>query len=152
MPSSVDRFLELVLAQRGAPYIWGGKGETVKGERHNYRNAAGQPQLVFDCSGLITWALRQAGWKPVGEYNAHRMWKNFPRVDKPQAGDIICYGTPEKANHVEVMLADGRAFGSIGGDSRTTAPTPGKGVAYRTRPRRDVLGYVRNPLRGNDAG
>ena len=144
---SVDKFIEAVLAQEGAPYVWAGRGEFVKGERHKFTNPDGTPRLVFDCSGLISWALRRCGWLPRMEYNAHRMWTLFRRTDKPLPGDIICYGTPDKCSHVEILAPNGRHFGAIGGNSKTLAPTPGAAVQYRARPRRAVLGYVVNPLR-----
>lgn len=144
---NMQRFLETVLAQEGAPYVWAGKGEYVAGKRHGYTYENGNQRLVFDCSGLITWALRRCGWTPRVEYNAHRMWKEWVRVETPQPGDIICYGTPEKCSHVEVVLADGGTFGAIGGNSKTLKPTPGAAVQHRLKPRKDVLGFVANPLR-----
>lgn len=147
MSAVVQRFLEVVLAQEGAPYIWAGKGEYVAGKRHAFAYENGQPRLVFDCSGLITWALRRCGWTPRVEFNAHRMWTTWVRVEKPQPGDIICYGTPEKCSHVEVVLEGGGTFGAIGGNSKTLQPSPGAYVQHRLRPRKDVLGFVANPLR-----
>lgn len=143
---SVENFLAHVAAQEGAPYIWAGKGETVAGKLHPFLTKNDMIQRVFDCSGLVTWALRKAGWKGRGEFWADRMWKEWPHTDAPEPGDLILYGTG-KATHVEVLMPDGRFYGAIGGGSKTTKPTPGACVQYRTKPRRDVLGYVVNPLR-----
>lgn len=143
---SIEKFLTLIAAQEGAPYIWAGKGETVAGKLHPFLTKNDMQQLVFDCSGLVTWALRKAGWKSKSEFWSDRMWKEWPHTDAPEPGDLILYGTG-KATHVEVLMPDGRFFGAIGGGSRTTKPTPGAKVQYRTKPRRDVLGYVVNPLR-----
>lgn len=143
----MDRFLALVLEQEGAPYIWGGKGPYVQGRRHGFVGPDGRPLLVFDCSGLITWALRRCGWASKVEMNAHRMWTLWRRTDSPQAGDIACYGTPSLCSHVEVVMPDGGLFGAIGGGSKTQAPTPGAVVAHRRKPRSDLLGFVLNPLR-----
>lgn len=148
--TSVERFLELVLAQEGAPYVWGGKGEWVQGRRHAFADARGLQRMVFDCSGLVSWALKRCGWTSRLEMSAHRMWTMWRRTDKPQPGDVICYGKPALCSHVEVVTEDGRTFGAIGGNSRTTQPTRGAAVGYRTKPRPDVLGYVLNPLRSDD--
>lgn len=146
-PPAVQRFLDVVLAQEGAPYVWAGKGEYVAGKRHAFTNTHGAQRLVFDCSGLITWALRRCGWTPRVEFNADRMWKTWVRVEKPQPGDIICYGTLQRCSHVEVVLEGGDTFGAIGGNSKTLRPTEGAAVQHRLRPRKDILGFVVNPLR-----
>jgi cell wall-associated NlpC family hydrolase len=151
MKSALDRFLSAVLSQDGAPYVWAGKGESVAGRKHEFRYPNGNPRLVFDCSGLITWALKRCGWVPRVEMNAHRMWTLWRRTDKPLPGDVICYGTSERCSHVEVLLPDGSHFGALGGNSKTLAPTKGAAVQKRIKPRRDVLGYVTNPLRMEDA-
>lgn len=143
----VDRFLEAVQAQEGAPYVWAGKGEYVAGKRHPFLNSNGVQRLVFDCSGLITWCLRKCGWTSRVEFNAHRMWREWPRVEKPEPGDLICYGKPELCSHVEVVLPGGDTFGAIGGNSATTQPTRGAVVGRRRKPRKDILGFVVNPLR-----
>lgn len=143
---SVEKFLALIAAQEGAPYVWAGKGESVLGALHPFTDKNGKPQLVFDCSGLVTWALRRVGFKPRGEFWADRMWKEWPHTNAPEPGDLVLYGIG-KATHVEVLMPDGRFFGAIGGDSSTDKPTPKAKVQYRSRPRRDVLGYVVNPIR-----
>jgi len=148
----VLRFLDLVAAQEGAPYVWAGKGEFVAGKRHTFAGSDGQPCLVFDCSGLVTWSLRKCGWQSPRELNSHGMWMHWRRTDKPQPGDLIIYGQPGKASHVEVLMPDGRYFGAIGGNSKTLKPTPGAACQYRRKRRDDVLGHLTNPLRSdNDA-
>lgn len=147
MSEAVDRFLALALSQAGAPYIWAGKGECVAGARHNFKDAQCVPLLVFDCSGLVTWCLRRMSWRSRVEMNAHRMWTLWRRTDSPLPGDLILYGSPRLASHVEIVMPDGRFFGALGGGSKTKAPTPGAAVQYRTRARIDRLGFVINPLR-----
>jgi len=75
------------------------------------------------------------------------MWMHWRRTDKPHPGDFIVYGKPQLASHVEVLMPDGRSFGAIGGNSKTSKPTPGACVQYRKKKRLDVLGYLTNPLR-----
>ena len=144
---SVEKFLSLAATQEGAPYVWAGKGESVFGALHPFTNKDGKPQLVLDCSGLVTWCLHKAGWQVKGQFWADRMWKEWPHTDAPEPGDLVLYGSPLKSTHVEIVMPDGRFFGAIGGGSKTTKPTPGACVQYRSKPRRDVLGYVVNPLR-----
>ncbi len=150
MSATIDDFLRYVLSQEGAPYVWAGKGEHVAGKRHDFRRKNGSPLMVFDCSGLVTWALKRSGWKAAREFNSHGMWMHWRRTDKPQSGDLIIYGRPQLASHVEVLMPDGRYFGAIGGNSKTTQPTFGAAVQYRKRARADVLGHLANPLRGDD--
>lgn len=144
---AVARFIALALTQEGAPYVWAGKGEYVEGKRHAFLNSNGLQRLVFDCSGLVTWCLRRCGWQSRVEMNAHRLWTMLPRTDKPLPGDFILYGKPALASHVEIVMDGGRTYGAIGGNSKTTQPTPGACVQWRKKPRADVLGFVVNPLR-----
>lgn len=148
MSDAVARFIEIVASNEGLPYVWAGKGETVAGKRHNF--VTNGQRLVFDCSGLVTWSLRQCGWKSTREFSSNGMWMHWRRTDKPQPGDLIIYGKPQLASHVEVFMPDGRYFGAIGGNSKTLKPTPGACVQYRRRKRLDVLGHLTNPLRGDD--
>ena len=148
MSQPVERFLAVVAAQEGLPYVWAGKGEYIAGKRHDFVTQG--RRLVFDCSGLITWALRQCGWKSPREFSSNGMWMHWRRTDKPQVGDFIIYGKPQLASHVEVLMPDGRCFGAIGGNSKTVKPTPGAFVQYRKKKREDVLGYLINPLRPED--
>lgn len=150
MSPAVDRFIALAISQQGAPYIWAGKGEYVAGRKHSFKDANGVPLLVFDCSGLVAWCLRRIGWQSRVEMNAHRMWTLWRRTDKPRPGDLILYGKPSLCSHVEIVMADGRFFGAMGGGSKTTSPTALAKVQYRWKPRADVLGYVINPLRPDD--
>lgn len=142
---STETFLTSSVAQLGRPYIWGGKGELVMGAKHPFGG------LVFDCSGLVTWCLRQAGYTLRGEYNADRMWHEWQHTDEPQPGDLVLYGENNHATHVEIVMPDGRFLGAIGGGSKTVKPSPVAKVQYRKLPRRDVLGYVVNPIRAATA-
>jgi cell wall-associated NlpC family hydrolase len=147
----VDQFLAEVLAQKDAPYIWAGKGASVAGRPHKFVNASGLQILVFDCSGLVTWALKRCGWKTTREFNCHGMWMHWRRTDKPKPGDLIIYGQPDRASHVEVLMPDGHFFGAIGGNSKTKSVTWGACVQWRLKDRKDKLGFLVNPLRPDDA-
>lgn len=144
---SIEKFLSFAASQEGAPYVWAGKGETVAGSLHPFLDKNDMQQLVFDCSGLVTWCLRKAGWQVKGQFWADRMWKEWPHTDAPEPGDLVLYGAPHKATHVEIVMPDGRFYGAMGGGSRTTKPVEGACVQYRKSRRRDILGYVVNPLR-----
>ncbi|WP_375758757.1 hypothetical protein [Corallococcus exercitus] len=80
-------FLALVLAQRHSPYRWNAKGQ---------RASVNSPRL-FDCSGLVTWAFHQVGWRDWrADYNTDRLWAEcapvasaadlqFPQAEEEEA-------------------------------------------------------------------
>jgi len=139
--------LDAALTQIGKPYIWGAKGP----ER-------------FDCSGLATFCLIEAGFKklellfsPVEIQankitaknwmhfcNADRLMRNLPKTPEPTMGDLCFYGRKKRstniaiATHVVIYLGDGQIIGANGGNSLTTSPQPGAKVSkkksYRYRP------------------
>lgn len=112
------KFLSLILQQMDSPYRWNGKGEkdTSTGQR------------VFDCSGLVTWALREVGgpdWRAT--HNTGRLWAECSRLklgDLVLPGDLVLYhrlGDPTKPEHVMVVVsyALGVVVGASGGGSST---------------------------------
>ncbi|QDE90146.1 hydrolase [Myxococcus xanthus] len=111
-------FLSLVLSQMHAPYRWGGKGE----------RDPSTGQRVFDCSGLVTWALREVGgpdWRAT--HHTGRLWTECARLklgDLVLPGDLVMYhrlGEPTKPEHVMVVVgyAVGVVVGASGGDRKT---------------------------------
>jgi murein DD-endopeptidase len=160
MNEKIQIFLGYVSLQDGCPYVWGGKGETVllddeKLHRHGFG------VNVFDCSGLVTRALREADgpdWRATrwanalcfGQRDGKGGWAIRPleTVETPEPGDLVFYGTPDHSSHVEVVMQDGRYFGAIGGHKGFTAPNAEKArVRYRLTARPDLIGFRRNPLR-----
>lgn len=163
MSDKLQLFLGYVELQAGCPYVWGGKGEALWTKSGLHRHTFGGN--VFDCSGLVTRGLKEAGgpdWRLMR--GADSMWNGTKRSDSPGwmyeplertttplAGDLVFYGGPNKSTHVEVVMPDGRYFGAIGGDQHTVVPNALKArVRYRNTPRKDLLGFAVNPLRRKD--
>lgn len=74
----------------GAPYVWGGQGP-----------------WGFDCSGLIAWAYRSAGYNmPGGSYN---QWNHGRFISQGQLapGDLVFYG-PGGSQHVAIYAGNGQ--------------------------------------------
>jgi len=90
----------------GDPYVWGGSGPTV-----------------FDCSGLVQWAMRQAGIiMPRVAAQQAETGPSVPVADL-RPGDLIFYHTdptaPTYISHVAIYL---------GGGLMVQAPEPGMTV------------------------
>jgi cell wall-associated NlpC family hydrolase len=109
-------FLALVLSQMHAPYRWNAKGtrDATTGQR------------LFDCSGLVTWALREVGgpdWRAT--HNTDRLWAACaPLLPAGELlpGDLVLYhraGAPEDAEHVMVHVGGGVVVGASGGGRAT---------------------------------
>ncbi|MBQ4061482.1 MAG: peptidoglycan-binding protein [Christensenellaceae bacterium] len=83
----VDKFINAAASKLGKKYILGAKGPNA-----------------FDCSGLVYWALKQAGvkqsyvtsvtWRKVGNY------KTIKDIDDVRKGDIICFSP----HHVGIAI------------------------------------------------
>ncbi|NUW36961.1 C40 family peptidase [Nonomuraea sp. SMC257] len=73
----------------GKPYIWGANGPSA-----------------FDCSGLVYYAMNQAGIK-VGDATAesYRLSGNAV-TGPPQPGDLVFFGQP--ATHIGIYIGDGQ--------------------------------------------
>jgi len=89
-PGSVEAFISAALAQRGDPYVRGGKGPDR-----------------FDCSGLVYYALNASG-NSIG-YMTSGGWASsgYTRISNMgdlRRGDIICV-----SGHVGIYLGDGTA-------------------------------------------
>ncbi|AEI65583.1 NlpC/P60 family protein [Corallococcus macrosporus] len=109
-------FVSTVLSQMHSPYRWGGKGE----------RDPSTGQRVFDCSGLVTWALHEVGgpdWRAT--HHTGRLWTSCARVspaDELLPGDLVLYhrqGDPVTPEHVMVVVGGGVVVGASGGGSRT---------------------------------
>lgn len=98
----------------GTPYVWGGESMAEGG---------------MDCSGFVYSALKNAGYN-VGRTTAQGYRNYGTQVDKNnlQAGDLIFFGTADKATHIGIYIGNGQMIHSSGG-SKNTKDNPGKGVS-----------------------
>jgi cell wall-associated NlpC family hydrolase len=95
LPSgTIGTFLRDALAQQGDPYVWGATGPDA-----------------FDCSGLVVYAWRLAGFR-VTIRTAAQMWDNSVPVARgsEQPGDLL-FGEwgPAGAGHVMIVIRPGLA-------------------------------------------
>lgn len=103
--SDVTKILRAAKSQLGKPYVWG----------------AESPQQGFDCSGLIDWAFRQAGYDYPGRLTTYSMAKmgKAVNVKNIKPGDwIITNG----GKHVVLYAGDGKVL---------AAPHSGEVVQYQ---------------------
>ncbi|MFR3687243.1 MAG: CHAP domain-containing protein, partial [Enterococcus sp.] len=114
---SRGKFVELVVAQQGKPYVWGAEGPDS-----------------FDCSGLVMWALKQLGIT-FPHYTGDQ-WNSVQRITEAELkpGDLIFYG-PNANRHVSVYISPGVCF---------EAKSPAEGIGYGNyRNATDICGYGR---------
>lgn len=101
----VQKLIDSAVSKQGSPYVFG---------------AAGPDK--FDCSGLVSWALGQAGSK-VGHMNARGLQAHYKnnKVSKEelQPGDLVFFWSPNdrgippgQASHVEIYLGNGMTMGT----------------------------------------
>jgi cell wall-associated NlpC family hydrolase len=70
----------------------------------------------YDCSGLIQAAFMVSGiWLPRDAYQQEAFVQEVP-LDLIQMGDLIFFGTPEKATHVALYVGEKRYIHSSGKD------------------------------------
>ena len=85
-------FLQAMAGKMGSQYVWGAAGPTV-----------------FDCSGLISWALAQAG-ASQGRKTADAFHKTNPAVSSPAAGDLVFFGArfgkSGQAGHIGAVIGN----------------------------------------------
>lgn len=83
--------------QRPNEYLWGG---TIGPN--------------YDCSGLMQAAFRAAGiWLPRDAYQQEPFTRSIP-LQELQPGDLVFFGSAEKATHVGLYLGEGRYIHSSG--------------------------------------
>lgn len=105
VPAKVQKFINSAVAQTGKPYVFGAEGPRA-----------------FDCSGLIHYALKQAGIADsrttAAGYQARFAGSRVSRSQlKP--GDLLFIHYPNsrgigpgKASHIEIYLGNGRSMGT----------------------------------------
>jgi len=101
----VQKLIDAALSKQGTPYVFG---------------AAGPDK--FDCSGLVSWALKQAG-SNIPRMTAEGLRKHYSQAsvskDQLQPGDLVFFWSPNtrgipkgQATHVEIYLGDGKTMGT----------------------------------------
>ena len=101
----VQKLIDAALSKQGTPYVFG---------------AAGPDK--FDCSGLVSWALKQAG-SNIPRMTAEGLHKHYANAsvsrDQLQPGDLVFFWSPNdrgipkgQATHVEIYLGDGKTMGT----------------------------------------
>lgn len=101
----VQKLIDAALSKRGTRYVLGASGPNE-----------------FDCSGLVSWALHQAGSKTgrttARGLQAHYAGSKVSRSDL-QPGDLVFYWYPNnrgiprgQASHVEIYLGNGKTMGT----------------------------------------
>lgn len=143
-----ERAFECGATQLGSPYVWRGKGDLLWSAnspgftRHNWgRN-------VFDCSGLVTWALWAAGGPDLRLVeNAQTLCDRLP----PTFGagpHLRFYGEHDRVTHVAFAWGEDSAGPGVGprlvleaagGDHSTVSPTDGAVVRIGRELRRDCI-------------
>lgn len=127
---SLARFLAAAVSQVGAPYIWGAKGDFYGTQR------------TFDCSGLVTWAYREAGgpdWR--GTHNSDVLWEVLPEIGAAQfqPGDLLFWGERANPEHVGIYLGGGGALlSAAGGDSDTRTVEDARKAGACVRPESSI--------------
>lgn len=118
---SRGEFVKHVLAQQGKQYVWGGEGPNV-----------------FDCSGLIKWALKQVGIE-FPHYTGAQ-WEATDHINEKDArpGDLVYFG-PGASRHVGMFTKPGEMFNASSPD----AYGPGNGIGYSPYAAPDLLGFAR---------
>ena len=82
----------------------------------NYYLWGGTVAPNYDCSGLIQAAFASVGvWLPRDAYQQEAFTQAIP-TSELQPGDLIFFGTPQKATHVGLHLGDNHYIHSSGKD------------------------------------
>jgi len=81
--------VDAALGKRGSPYVWGATGP-------------GQ----FDCSGLTSWAYKQAGISLPRSSRSQATFGQAVSRDQLEPGDLVFFYNP--VSHVGIYIGDGR--------------------------------------------
>ncbi len=81
----------------------------------NYYLWGGTVGPNYDCSGLMQAAFVATGiWLPRDAYQQEAFTHPVSNINDLEAGDLVFFGTPEKATHVGLYLGDNRYIHSSG--------------------------------------
>ncbi|MGI2903691.1 NlpC/P60 family protein [Tolypothrix sp. VBCCA 56010] len=85
-------------------------------QQANYYLWGGTVAPNYDCSGLMQAAFASVGvWIPRDAYQQEEFTRQISTAEL-EAGDLVFFGTPQKATHVGLYLADGYYIHSSGKD------------------------------------
>lgn len=83
-------------------------------QQSNYYLWGGTVGPNYDCSGLMQAAFASVGvWLPRDAYQQEDFTQTIA-IAELEPGDLVFFGTPEKATHVGLYLGDGRYIHSSG--------------------------------------
>ncbi len=83
-------------------------------QQSNYYLWGGTVGPNYDCSGLMQAAFASVGiWLPRDAYQQEEFTQPITKAEL-EAGDLVFFGTPQKATHVGLYLADGYYIHSSG--------------------------------------
>ncbi len=123
-----DVLIENCKKYLGRPYVWGGESMEEGG---------------YDCSGLLYRVLQDSGFQ-VGRTTSQgyrAIGRKIPLAERKK-GDLLFFGTPERAVHVSICDENGKMYESIG-RSINTKENPGLGITYSNISRRNDMIEVR---------
>lgn len=81
----------------------------------NYYLWGGTVGPNYDCSGLMQAAFVATGiWLPRDAYQQEAFTQPVSNINDLEPGDLVFFGTPEKATHVGLYLGDNRYIHSSG--------------------------------------
>jgi NlpC/P60 family/Bacterial dipeptidyl-peptidase Sh3 domain len=81
----------------------------------NYYLWGGTVGPNYDCSGLMQAAFVSAGiWLPRDAYQQEAFTQPVSSISDVEPGDLVFFGTPQKATHVGLYLGDNRYIHSSG--------------------------------------
>jgi cell wall-associated NlpC family hydrolase len=114
-PGAAGAAVRAALAQVGTPYVWGGA-------------APGG----FDCSGLTSWAYKQANVSLPRSSRAQFGVGKSVSINDLQPGDLLFYGgSAGSIHHVAMYIGDGRiVHASTSGQPVKVAPISGGGKDF----------------------
>lgn len=97
-----QKMIDAAMSLLGTPYSWGGGNA----DGPTYGVAQGAGIRGIDCSGLVQFALNQAGWK-VGDMVAAQQMRLGTRsdVNKLQPGDLVAKAD---GSHIGIYLGNGQ--------------------------------------------
>lgn len=120
--ATTENLINILKAQIGSPYMWGGKGEFITTDsirmfKNTFPNEAAQGKYdipskyinsgyrAFDCSGLFYWGFKQIGINIGGSTYSQINNGREVSVNDARPGDLLFYGNLQ---HVGMYLGDGK--------------------------------------------